>query len=158
VFALRRRELPTFDVSSRVRLTKTPEDYLAVRDERRELTYEALLATGRTSWSVGERVRVYRTASGTGGVVPDPNDEAVTPTATVLADPRDYDVEHYVRVLRDNFASRLERAFADEDFSALFADPRQPSLFAKDVRHISAISRPVQAIPGSPAATHWDQE
>jgi DNA polymerase I len=34
VDALRRRELPTFDVSSRVRLTKTPERYMAVRDER----------------------------------------------------------------------------------------------------------------------------
>ncbi|MEP7000361.1 MAG: DNA polymerase domain-containing protein, partial [bacterium] len=58
--ALRRRELPTHDVSSRVRLTKTPTQYLEVRDTRRELSYEALLASGRTTWSVGDRVRVYR--------------------------------------------------------------------------------------------------
>ena len=32
VDALRRRELPTYDVSSRVRLTKTPEEYLATRE------------------------------------------------------------------------------------------------------------------------------
>jgi len=74
VFAIRRRELPTFDVSSRVRLTKTADAYLAVRESRRELTYEALLASGRTRWSLGERVRVYRTQSGSGNVVPDPDD------------------------------------------------------------------------------------
>src|ERR1700730_3213011 len=61
VTALRRRELPTHDVSSRVRLAKKPAQYRDVRDRRRELPYEAMLASGRTSWSVGERVRVYRT-------------------------------------------------------------------------------------------------
>jgi DNA polymerase elongation subunit (family B) len=129
VFAIRRRELPTFDVSSRVRLTKTAPDYLAVRDTRRELTYEALLSSGRTAWRLGERVRVYRTTNGAGGVVPDPDDEHVTPGTNM--DPRDYDVDHYVRVLKDNFASRLERAFTPEDFDSVFADPEQPSLFAR---------------------------
>ena len=66
IAALRRRELPTYDVSSRVRLSKTPEQYLATRESRRELSYEALLANGRTSWTSGERVRVYRTQSGRG--------------------------------------------------------------------------------------------
>ena len=143
VMALRRRELPTFDVSSRVRLTKTPEQYGAVRDSRRELTYEALLASGRTLWSLGERVRVYRTASGSGGVVPDPDDESATLRgwSDADADPRDYDVEHYVRVLRDNFASRLERAFDADDYHALFADPRQPSLFASDVASMASVLR-----------------
>ena len=61
----RRRELPTHDVSSRVRLTKTPAQYLETRDSRRELSYEAMLASGRTTWSVGERVRVYRTQTAT---------------------------------------------------------------------------------------------
>src|SRR5262249_16922615 len=32
--ALRRREVATYDVSSRVRLTKTPEGYLKIRDSR----------------------------------------------------------------------------------------------------------------------------
>ncbi len=139
VLALRRREVPTFDVSSRVRLTKTPERYLELRESRRELTYEALMATGRTTWELGERVRVYRTATGGGGVVPDPNDESVSPSATADADPRDYDVDHYVRVLRDNFASRLERAFTPEDYSAVFADPMQPSLFARPMSEISSV-------------------
>ena len=44
-------------------------------------------------------------------------------------DPRDYDVEHYVRLLRDTFAARLARAFTPEDFDAVFADPDQFSLF-----------------------------
>ncbi|HEY1496512.1 MAG TPA: ribonuclease H-like domain-containing protein, partial [Candidatus Solibacter sp.] len=42
--ALRLRELPTRDVSSRVRLTKSPERYLETREARRELPYEAMLA------------------------------------------------------------------------------------------------------------------
>jgi len=138
VFALRRRTMPTYDVSSRVRLTKTPDEYEAVRAERRELTYEALLASGRTTWRVGERVRVYRTAHGSGGVVPDPDDESQTITWT---DARDYDVDHYVRVLTNNFGSRLERAFADDDHAVVFSDPEQPSLFARDVSAIRAILR-----------------
>ena len=126
VRALRRRALATYDVSSRVRLTRTPERYLALRQERRELPYEALLASGRSAWTPGERVRVYRTAAGSGGLVPDGEDGTRDGTAR---DPRDYDVEHYVRVLRDNFASRLSRALAPEDFAAVVADPEQPSLF-----------------------------
>jgi len=137
VFAIRRRELPTFDVSSRVRVTKTHDTYLAVRETRRELTYEALLASGRTTWSLGERVRVYRTANGSGGVVPDPDDENVTPSAAASADRRDYDVNHYVRLLRDTFASRLERAFTADDFAVVFADPEQPSLFATALEQIT---------------------
>jgi hypothetical protein len=43
---------------------------------------------------------------------------------------RDYDVEHYVRLLRDSYASRLARAFTAQDFEAVFADPEQPSLFS----------------------------
>jgi DNA polymerase elongation subunit (family B) len=128
VAALRRRELPTFDVSSRVRLTKSPERYVEVRESRRELTYEAMLASGRTSWSVGDRVRVYRTQFGPGGVVAESDDdEAVLSEGSA---PRDYDIDHYVRLLRDTFAARLVRAFAPDDYSAVFADPDQPSLFA----------------------------
>src|SRR6185436_13460556 len=37
--SIRRRELPTYDVSSRVRLTKTPGEYLASRESRHELAY-----------------------------------------------------------------------------------------------------------------------
>ena len=70
-----------------------------------------MLASGRTTWSVGDKVRVYRTTHGYGAVAPEAED---------LAAARDYDVEHYVRVLRDNFASRLVRALSAEDFAAVF--------------------------------------
>lgn len=139
VFAIRRRTLPTYDVSSRVRLTKTPDEYAIVRTSRRELPYEAMLASGRTSWRIGERVRVYRRVQGGAGTVPERDDERGAATGT--CDPRDYDVDHYTRVLRDTFAARLERAFDPDDWSILFADPEQPSLFAGDVRSVTAILR-----------------
>lgn len=126
VEGLRGRQVSTHDVSSRVRLTKSPERYAALREHRREAMYEALLAAGRTTWRSGERVRVYRTRSGWAIAVEDD-------------DPRDYDVEHYVRALRANYATRLAKAFTAEDWLALFADPDQPSLFPLDV----ATMRPV---------------
>jgi DNA polymerase elongation subunit (family B) len=127
--ALRRRELPTYDVSSRVRLTKPPAKYAETRETRREFAYEALLASGRTSWRVGERVRVYRTQSAGGAVVPSADEDA----SGRAADPRDYDVDHYARVLRDTYAARLARALTPSDFAAVFADPHQLSLFAPPI-------------------------
>ena len=124
--ALRRRDLPTYDVSSRVRLTKTREQYLETRESRRELSYEAMIASGRKEWSLGERARVYRTRGGSGGVVEDQDDGAA---ADASRDPRDYDVPYYVRLLRDTYASRLARAFSPPDYDAVFADPTQMSLF-----------------------------
>ena len=135
VFALRGRTIRTYDVSSRVRLTKSPDAYLAIRDSRRELTYEALLASGRTHWSVGDRVRVYRTSNGYGGVVEEDDGVGGAPAA----DPRDYDVDHYIRVLRDTYAARLERAFSPEDFGVVFADPEQPSLWADSLAEVRTV-------------------
>jgi DNA polymerase I len=131
--ALRRRELPTFDVSSRVRLTKAPARYAETRETRRELPYEAMLASGRTHWRAGERVRVYRTRAGTGAVAPSTDED---PSAH---DPRDYDVEHYARVLRDNFAARLARALTPADFAVVFAAPDQLSLFTPSTESIRPI-------------------
>ncbi len=137
VFALRRRTMSTYEVSSRVRLTKTPDEYEAIRTTRRELSYEAVLASGRSTWRVGERIRVYRTSRGTGAVVPERDDETYATAA--WTDTHDYDVAHYVRVLTDIFASRLERAFAPADHAVVFSDPEQPSLFERDVTTIRAI-------------------
>jgi len=134
--SLRRRELTSFDVSSRVRLTKTPEQYLRTRATRREFPYEAMLTSGRHEWGAGDRVRVYRARTG-GAVVPE-FDEEVTNSGR---DPRDYDAEHYVCVLRDAFASRLMRGLAPDDFEAVFADPMQPSLFAPDLASMSPVLR-----------------
>jgi hypothetical protein len=91
--------------------------------------YEALLARGRTTWRVGDRVRVYRTRRGWTQVEPDDEDT------------RDYDVEHYVRSLKANYASRMIRAFEPGEFESVFADPDQPSLFMVDFDHIRPVLR-----------------
>jgi len=134
--SLRRRELPTYAVSSGVRLTKTPAEYLTSRDSRRELPYEAMLASGRTVWSVGDRIRVYRRKSGAGGVIDESEDESVT---IRNEDDRDYDIDHYARVLRETFAARLVRAFTPADYKALFADPDQMSLFSPSISAIRTV-------------------
>ena len=131
---LRKRELPTYDVSSRVRLTKSPARYLESRGSRRESSYEALLAAGRNTWSVGDRVRVYRTKAGTFGIVAEQGDPG-----SERADPRDYDVDHYSRLLRDTFAARLARAFTPSDYSAVFGSPDQLNLFAPRIEDIHPV-------------------
>ena len=136
--ALMNRAISTFDVSSRVRLTKTPDEYVATREQRRELPYEALLTSGRTEWSSGERIRVYRARGGRAGLLPVLDEDG----PAVHADPRDYDVEFYTRLLRETFAARLARAFTAEDFETVFADPRQRSLFEMSVSSI----RPVLSV------------
>ena len=149
VSALRRHDLPAHDVASRVRLSKTPSEYLATRDSRRELPYEAMLASGRTTWAVGERVRVYRTARGTGRVIDELDDD----DAPSDDDARNYDADHYVRILREQYTSRFARALAPDDFAAVFADPDQLSLFAPSL----ATMRPVLTrVSESTAATDDD--
>lgn len=136
VDALRTRALPTADVSCTVRLTKSPAQYLAVRASRRELAYEALLAAGRGTWRVGDRVRVYRRPNGEGGLATAGHGEADAPR-----DARDYDGEHYVRLLRATYAERLARAFTREDFAVVFADAEQLPLFAPALDAIRPILR-----------------
>lgn len=139
VLALRARTIPTIDVSSRVRLTKTPEEYLATRAQRKELSYEAMLANGHERWSVGQRARVYRAAGGRAGLIAEPEDGA---DANESPDPRDYDVEEYVRILHDTFAARLARALTPEQFATIFADPEQLSLFPSTLE----IARPILTV------------
>ena len=147
VVELRSRALPTYEVSSRVRLSKSPEEYLQTRGKRRELAYEALLAAGRSRWDVGDRVRVYRKQNGEGGLVegaPSPLEgasarAAVAEAVSAAGDPGDYDVDYYVRLLRATYAQRLARAFTPADFSAVFADPDQLSIFTPPIESIEAI-------------------
>ena len=133
ILALRRRTVATYDVASRVRLTKSPAEYAEAREKRRELPYEALLANGRETWSAGDRIRVYRRQNGEGGLVEATEEEAPVP------DRRDYDVEYYIRLLRETYAERLARAFTPEDFCVVFADPDQLSLFTPSVEAIRPI-------------------
>jgi DNA polymerase, archaea type len=137
--ALRSRTFSAQDVSQRVRLTKSPDQYLTVRDRRRELPYEALLANGRIEWSIGDRVRVYRKQNGEGGLVDATEDESLASTQ------RDYDADYYVRLLRETFAARLVRAFTPSDFAAVFADPEQLSLFPVRLDQVTPV---LTTIPG----------
>jgi DNA polymerase I len=136
VQALRRREVPTFEVTSLLRLRKTAEQYRETREERQELSYEAMLASGRHQWTVGERVRVYRAEGG-------------RPVLWVEDGPdaRDYDREHYVRLLRNSFATRLARALTAEDFATLFGDPIQPSLFDTELSRVRTVLNILPARP-----------
>jgi hypothetical protein len=59
-------------------------------------------------------------------VIEEPDDGAA---AMENSDLRDYDVDHYARVLRETYAARLASAFTPEDYEALLADPEQMSLF-----------------------------
>lgn len=141
--AIRNRALSTHAVTARVRLTKTPSQYFATRGQRRELSYEAMLENGHHEWSAGERVRVYRAARGRPGLLADPDAPAA------LDDPRDYDIEYYLRVLRDTFAARLARGLSSEDFAAVCADPEQPSLFERSLSE----ARPLLTVLEDPLAS-----
>ncbi|MEO8954770.1 MAG: DNA polymerase domain-containing protein [Ktedonobacteraceae bacterium] len=76
VTALSNRALPATDLGARVRLSKTPEAYMASRATHPEPQYEALLAAGRTRWFPGERVRYYRVRGKKYVWLPEEADEA----------------------------------------------------------------------------------
>ena len=97
-----------------------------------------MLAAGRFDWRPGDRVRVFRVRDGSAALVTDRAE-----TADGHIDLRNYDVEHYLRVLKENFASRLARAFTPADFAALFADPDQASLFPTAYGDIRSVMRGV---------------
>jgi DNA polymerase elongation subunit (family B) len=144
VLALRKKQLETRAVCSRVRLTKTPAQYAVTRRELQELPYEALLQNGREHWSVGEHVYVYRRALGRAGLWAEPSEEdretgAAEAASGPVLDARDYDAEYYVRQLGSAFASRLARGVTAEDFEAIVADPDRPSLFARTLSEAKPI-------------------
>jgi DNA polymerase elongation subunit (family B) len=158
--ALRRRLLSPSDVAARVRLSKSPEDYKASRAGHAEQAYEALLAAGRTKWTPGERVRFYRASGGAAVWIPDESegislDEAgetevkgwgggqrisqLSIHPDDVKNHRDYDVDHYLRVLVTSYASRLRKAYAAEDFEQLFRMDEQLGLFDRSPEHIQPI-------------------
>jgi DNA polymerase, archaea type len=141
--SLRQRTLATHLVAAKVRLSKTPKQYLATRGGRRELPYEAMLASGRTHWERGEQIRVYRALGKQAALLP------TTADGEPSGDPRDYDGGHYVRLLRDTFAARLARAFSADDFATLFDDPLQPSLFAAPIEAIHPVLTSRMAPPNA---------
>ncbi|MGH2506904.1 MAG: DNA polymerase domain-containing protein [Ktedonobacteraceae bacterium] len=149
VDALRQRELPASDLGARVRLSKTPAAYQAVRKTRPEPQYEALLHAGRTSWHPGEQVRFYRVHGGRYIWLPEetevlPLDQdwqageqhAKQPIYADIANRRDYDVDHYIHTLVNSYATRLRKAFAPDDFEQLFRLDGLSGLFDKPVESI----------------------
>lgn len=136
VARLRKQEYPTLAVSSRVRLTKSPARYESTRALRREFAYEAMLASGRNAWRVGDRVRVYRARNGAGRVVEEYDGESLLNDAD---DVREYDAEYYVKLLRRTFASRLARAFRPIDYESIFADADQLLLFGSATSGITTV-------------------
>jgi DNA polymerase, archaea type len=148
---LRGRRLPASDLATRVKLSKAPETYMANRGTHTEPAYEALLKAGRIDWHIGERVRFYRTRKGyiwlpeeneEMTVVTDwraqadgkatPQKKSVIVTHHDVAQRRDYDVEHYIQILRNSYAARLAKAFPKDAFEQLFRFEEQPSLFDID--------------------------
>ncbi len=128
--SLETRRFTNAEVASRVRLTKTPEDYAATRATRKEAAYEALHRLGRT-WRAGERVTLYH-RTGVGLVPLDTNPNG-----------QDYDVKHYAANLRQAYATRLRKALRPEDYRQLFEHVGQPSLFDQPVEGMQSIWLPV---------------
>jgi len=155
VDALRKRRLTAIDVAIQARLSKTPEEYQASRTRLREASYEALLAAGRTTWRVGERIRFYKAAGGTAALLPDTSDELSGDTGEEDTDeerglptdePRenpvdrhDYDVAHYLQVLLTSYVGRLRKAFAPEDFDQIFRPDAQLGLFDRPIETIQPL-------------------
>ena len=158
--ALRQRAFPASDVAARVRLSKSPEAYQTARAAHMEQAYEALLRAGRTRWASGERVRFYRVLGGAPIWIPDESEdisfdeagraevradehrtnEPLLPSyADDVKDRRDYDVDHYLRVLVTSYASRLRKAYAAEDFEQLFRVDEQLGLFDRPIESIQPI-------------------
>ncbi len=150
--ALRTRALPASDVGARVRLSKTPESYNASRATHPEPQYEALLNAGRTRWFPGERVRFYRSQAKKYVWLPEETEEAAigndwgaddkgenkeaSSLREEVANRRDYDVDHYLRVLITSYAARLRKAFTPDDFTQLFREEEQPGLFDAPIEDI----------------------
>lgn len=124
--ALQAREHRNADVASRVRLTKSPEQYARTRATRREAAYEAMLGHGR-SWRAGQRAAFYHAAQ-----------RGLTPL-DVNPDGRDYDVPHYLAALAATYASRLRKGLTPSDYAQLFSSAAQPGLFDRPVHEMTPV-------------------
>lgn len=137
---LRARRYSPADVAARVRLSKSPERYAAGR--QREGQYEAMLAAGRTFWKPGQRVRYYRAAGGGYALLPEEDDRPATTDGAPRPpapgpQPPAYDIDHYIRVLVENYADRLRKAFTPADFDQIFRADTQLGLFDSPLDQIA---------------------
>ena len=141
VAALRERRLSADDLGARVRLTKSPAEYHANRQRHPEPQYEALLAAGRDDWQTGERVRFYRRSDKRYAWLADETEQQGTGDSGMPPTTRpaltDYDIDHYLHVLVNSYASRLRKAFAPGDFAQLFRTDAQTGLFDTPIEQIA---------------------
>ena len=108
---------------------------------------------GRTTWRVGQRIRFYRALDGAAVLLPDtsddllgkpgaeaaPTDEPASPIDARQphrADQHDYDVAHYLQVLRTSYVGRLRKAFAPADIDQIFRLDQQLGLFDRPIAAI----------------------
>jgi DNA polymerase elongation subunit (family B) len=125
---IRGRRLSVEDVCAMITVSKSPEEYR--NSDRREEPYEVLLAAGRNTWRMGERVRFYRARG------------HIRKLADDFAD--DYDCEYYCMRLRTVFAAKLSKAIDDEGLRRLLDD--QLELFGgglEDIRVLTSRERSV---------------
>ncbi len=113
---LAEKALPLEDMLIPARLTKSSKEYLNTRQTRREAPYEAMLAAGKTVWAKGERIRFYY--AGQRQV-----------TLYTGADTRNYDVAYYKKILRNQYAAKLENGLSRAVFAEFFSPPEQAVLF-----------------------------
>ena len=119
---LRARDVPVDEVCVSIVLSKSPQAY--AKSGRREEQYEVLLGAGRESWRAGDRVSYYQARGRRKKLVEEFED--------------DYDVDHYVRRLKETYCQRLARAVTTEDFELLFGE--NLSLFETNLADIRPIT------------------
>ncbi len=110
------KALPLEDLLTPARLTKSSKEYLSARQSRREAPYEAMLAAGKTVWEKGERIRFYYAGQ-----------RQITLYAG--ADNRNYDTAYYKKILRSQYAAKLENGLSRAVFAEFFSPPEQAVLF-----------------------------
>lgn len=131
--ALQQRKVTNREVATRVRLTKTPEQYREAK--RKENQYEAMLSAGET-WKAGQRVYQYQQQKR--GWLP----------LEVNPDGRDYDVQAYIQTLMASYVTRLRKGLNPEDHEQLFRPAQEQGLFDRPVAEMSTVWRAVDAPTG----------
>jgi DNA polymerase I len=112
------------EMASRIRVTKTQDEYLRTRASRQDAVYEALMRSQR-SWKSGDRITLYKCAGAGLRVLDEP-------------DGCNYDAAFYVGQLLSGYASRLKKGLSHTDFQQLFAQ-EQVGLFDAPLEEIRAV-------------------
>lgn len=126
--ALAQRTLTNREVATRIRLTKSPEDYARTRSQRKENQYEAMLSASQT-WQAGTRVYLYR------------QQERGWQPLDLNPDGHDYDLWAYQQNLHDAYATRLRKGLSAEDFEQVFRQGNGQGLFDAPLEKLRSVYR-----------------